>query len=143
MKFSDLVVLLPCTSLEDLPLDWTAAEAEEILSAYSALWHPALVASAGSMPRWARAEDPPRGPEGALIVAPPVCESRLPSDWLPQTEGWGLCVLQGLRHRAEIVSAALERLDDAAGTAEALCPELVQDFLAFGYAHLVTELVTR
>ncbi|HOM19243.1 MAG TPA: hypothetical protein PLQ00_18070, partial [Thermoguttaceae bacterium] len=41
------------------------------------------------------------------------------------------------------VSAALERLDDAAGTAEALCPELVQDFLAFGYAHLVTELVTR
>lgn len=143
MKFSDLVVLLPCTSLEDLPLDWTAAEAEEILSAYSALWHPALVAAAGSMPRWARAEDPPQGPEGALIVAPEVCESRLPSDWLAQTESWGLCVLRGLRHRAEIVSAALERLDGGRAAAEALCPELVQDFLAFGYAHLLTELVTR
>ncbi len=143
MKFSDLVVLLPCTSLEDLPLDWTAAEAEEILSAYSALWHPALVASAGSMPRWARAEDPPQGPEGALIVVPPMCESRLPPDWLGQSESWGLCVVRQLRHRMEIVSAALERLDGGQATGEGLCPELVQDFLAFGYAHLLTELVTR
>jgi len=140
MKFSDLVVLLPCTSLEDLALDWSAVEAEEILSAYSALWHPALVASTGSMPRWARAEDPPQGPEGALIVVPGVCELRLPSDWLPQTEAWGLCVLRGFRRQEEIVSAALQRLD---GGPTNICPELVRDFLALGYAHLLTELVTR
>ena len=143
MKFSDLVVLLPCTSLEDLPLDWQPAEAEEILSAYSALWHPRLVASAGSMPRWARAEDPPQGPEGALIVVPPVCQSRLPADWLSRAEGWGLCVLRGLRSRAQIISAALERLDGGPEPAQGLCPELVRDFLALGYAHLITELSTR
>ncbi|MCS7304356.1 MAG: hypothetical protein NZ602_04530 [Thermoguttaceae bacterium] len=143
MKFSDLVVLLPGTSLEDLRLDWPAAEAEEILSAYSALWHPMLVASAGSMPRWAKAEDPPQGPEGALVVVPPVSESRLPSDWLSQTEGWGLCVVRGLRHRAEIISAALQRLADGSAMIGGLCPELVADFLALGYAHFVTELVTR
>lgn len=140
MKFSDLVVLLPCTTLEDLPLQWEPDEAEGLLSAYSALWHPAFVASAGSMPRWSRAEEPPQGPEGALILVPSVSETRLPADWLTQAESTGLCVLRGLQHRSEMVSAALERLE---GGDQGICPELARDFLTLGYAHLLTELVTR
>ena len=62
MKFQDLIVLLPCQSLEDFSLDRQADDAEEILSAYSALWHPALLASAQDVPKWVAAEDPPQEP---------------------------------------------------------------------------------
>ena len=41
MNYTDLTVLLPCHSLEDFPLYHEGAEADGLLAAWSALWHPA------------------------------------------------------------------------------------------------------
>ena len=43
MKFEQLVFLLPCHGLEDFQLDRDADQAEQLLTAWSALWHPALL----------------------------------------------------------------------------------------------------
>ena len=82
MKFSQLVVLLPCQSLEDFSLRREADEAEQLLSAWSALWHPALVAGAQSAPSWLPADGPPEEPAGQLLILPECSVPLLPDDWL-------------------------------------------------------------
>ena len=59
MRYRELVILLPCHSLEDFPLHHTGDDADGLLACWSALWHPALLASAGALPRWFRADSPP------------------------------------------------------------------------------------
>ena len=55
MKFDRLVALLPCQSLEDFDLKRREEDAEQLLSAWSSLWHPALLAGAEGIPTWAPA----------------------------------------------------------------------------------------
>ena len=59
-EFDRLVALLPCQSLEDFDLQRKEEDAEQLLSAWSALWHPLLLASARAIPRWLPAASPPQ-----------------------------------------------------------------------------------
>ncbi|MFH1268625.1 MAG: hypothetical protein ABIK89_23110, partial [Planctomycetota bacterium] len=135
-----MVILLPCHSLEDFSLDRDPADAQQILSAYSALWHPALLASAQNVPKWVRSDDPPGDPAGHLVMVPQSCETLLPPDWLQRAREAGACVIDHLQHRDEMVAAALEHLDGGSGDVD---PELARDFLALGFGHLLVELLTR
>lgn len=117
-----------------------SADAEQVLSAWTALWHPALVAAAGKLPGWVRAQDPPSDPTGCLITVPHASESQVPSGWLDSVSRTTACVLMGLKHRHELIAAALAMLDDAPPPLDA---GAVADFLALGFAHLQVELLTR
>ena len=161
--FNRLITLLPCQTLEDFDLERREEDAEQLLSAWSALWHPALLADAQTIPGWLPASCPPSDPSGHLIVVPDCCESSLPDGWLAEAEAAGACVLRKLQHRHQIVAAALGRLgdcpnfrlsengtvpfDDVPAAAQpdqpALDPNLVADFLALGHCHLQVELLTR
>jgi alpha-mannosidase len=140
MNFKRLVALLPCHSLEDLSLDRDPAEADQLLAAWTALWHPALIASAGELPSWARAEGPPEDPAGYLVTIPRSSQPLVPAEWPEQARRAGACVLQDLSGRAEFVRAALTGL--GAGGA-AVDPELAADFMALGFGYLQIELLTR
>ena len=140
MDLREITILLPCQSLEDFSLQRDAMDAEELLSAWSAPYHPAILAAAASMPKWTRAEDPPQDPSGSLVMVPRCCEMLLPDNWLDQAELAGACVIRNLRHRDEMVAAALDRLD---GYPNDLDPQLVADFLALGFCHFQVELLTR
>jgi alpha-mannosidase len=140
MQLEDLVILLPCYSLEDLPLDWAADDAQSLLSAWSALYHPAILAAAGRTPRWFRADDPPPDPTGRMIAIPHCCQSRVPAEWLERANGAGACVLQNAPDRTELVCQALSYLDPDISR---LDPLLADDFLALGFCHLQVELLTR
>jgi len=140
MKFEKLVVVLPCRSLEGYSLDREVEHAEELLSAWSALYHPALLADAGSLPRWGSADEPPKDPSDSLILLPPSSQQTLASDWLAQATSSGACVIGGLQRRDEMVEAALERLDGGPGSVD---PQLAADFLALGYCHLQMEVLIR
>ena len=139
MNFTRLTALLPRRTLEDVARVRTAETAEQILSAWTALWHPALVGVAGVMPHWAAAETPPEQPGGHLLLVPPEAEELLPADWLFQAEQAGAVVLRNLRRRDEMVAAALEHLE---GGPPAIDPDLAADFLALGFCHLIVEIVT-
>ena len=140
MSLHDLIVLLPCHSLEDLSLNRGPDEAEELLSAWSALFHPALLAEAGSVPRWDRADNPPNEPANTLIILPPSCEALVPADWLDRAGAAGARLIRNLRHRDEMVTAALAHLE---ADPAAVDPALTADFLTLGFCHLQVELLTR
>ncbi len=151
MTFSELIVLLPCHSLEDFPTNLQGADAESVLAGWSALWHPRLLAAVGRLPDWRRAEPPADTLSGKLIVVPPAVDNAVPSDLPERAQREGGYVVRGLQHRAEIVSALLSALD-ATGEAAASNPanpppsvesELVADFLALGTCYLYGELLAR
>jgi len=140
MTFNELIVLLPCQSLESLSLKRSAQEAEELLSGWSALYHPALVAHAEGTPKWSSAEVPPEDPGGSLIVVPGCVEGSLPGGWIERAEEAGARLIRHFPHRAALLEAALAMLPEEPAPK---APCLVGDFLALGFCHLQVELLTR
>src|SRR5271163_339428 len=140
MKFEELIVLLPCHSLEDFPVHYEGPDAAGLLATWSALWHPALLASAGRLPAWFRADGPPDALTGRLILIPGASESLLLAGWTARAKGEGACLIRKLHDRGAIVAAALAELD---GGDQAVDAELAADFLALGTCYLLVELLTR
>jgi alpha-mannosidase len=140
MKFEEACVLLPCHSLEDFPTHYEGAAAEGLLAAWSALWHPELLAACGRLPTWYRADGPPDALSGRLIVIPSTSEPLLLAGWASRATSEGAHVVRKIKRRDEIVAAALGGLDNRQ---ENLDPELTADFLALGYGYLAVELLTR
>jgi alpha-mannosidase len=139
MKFTELSVLLPCHSLEDFPVYHEGSAADELLAAWCALWHPALVAAVQAVPTWHRVDIPPEELAGRLITVPPFCLDRLPAGFLTRAEGEGAWLVRE-SSRDAAVAAALAGLD---GGDPGLDSELVADFLALGFCRLQMELLTR
>ncbi len=141
MKLDNSTVVLPCHSLEDLSVDRSSAEADQVLSAWSAFYHPALILKFRAPPGWRGAINAPNPATGHLVVVPPCCENSLPSGWLQAAGGAEALVIRGCATRDQIVAQALQVVEDPLPTGAS--PELVSDFLALGYCHLLVELLTR
>jgi alpha-mannosidase len=140
MKYQELIILLPCHSLEDFPIHYEGDDAQALLAAWTAMWHPALMASCQRLPTWARADSPPDNLAERLVIVPKVSESLLLAGWPARAKDQGAQVVRKLSERPRIVAAALEPLDPPAGP---LNESLVADFQALGYAYLQEELLTR
>ncbi len=140
MDIEHLTVLLPCYTLEDLELRRPADEAEQLLTAWTALWHPVLIHRAGCIPGWLSAEQPSHEPAGHLIALPPCCEPLLPDGWMQKAEAAGSRVVRAEQSRAATVERLLSGLDPPP---EAADPELSADFRALGFCLLIIELLTR
>jgi len=140
MNYQQLIVLLPCHSLEDFPTHHEGDDAAGLLAAWTALWHPALIAHAGKMPSWHRADAPPENVTNRLIVVPGISQSQLPTGFLQRAESESACLIHSEQDRKRIVEIALARL-------ETPIPSTVEpwaaDFLALGYCFLQVELLTR
>ncbi len=91
------------------------------------------------MPRWTAAATPPDDPAGHLMLLPPTAEPLLPEDWLSHAEQLGARLIRGKCCRPEMIATALAMLDTAPPMVDA---DLAADFLALGYAHYVTEMIT-
>jgi alpha-mannosidase len=139
MSYQEQLVLLPCHSFEDFPIYHEGVAAEGLLAAFTALWHPALLASSRRLPAWHRADIPPAELAGRLLVVPEVAESWLPTDFFARAESEGATLVRGETHRAEIVSQALAKLSDP----PQFSAEVVADFFALGFCRLQVELLTR
>jgi alpha-mannosidase len=140
MKYSELIILLPCHSLEDFPVYQEGEQAEGLLSAWSALWHPALLVAAERLPTWFRADSPPEELAGRLVVVPQASEALLLAGWTSRAQAAGAHVVRKTHRRDEVLAAALAELDGGAGGVE---PELAADFQALGFCYLMVELLTR
>ena len=145
MKLQELVILLSCHGMEDFPLYHTGADAESLLSAWTGLWHPALIASAEGLPVLHRTDDPPEDLAGRLLVIPKISEPEIAVGFAERAAGDGACVIRDKLTRQEVTDAALAALDTEMGGGDAcLAPaELIADFLALGYAYLQVNILTR
>ncbi|MBM3970072.1 MAG: hypothetical protein FJ302_09445 [Planctomycetes bacterium] len=167
---NDVVILIPCHSLEDFPTDLGEKPAEGILNAFAVAWHPWLLAQTRSLPGWHRADSPPEPSAGRLILVPTACDDRLESDWIGRQRDAGSFVISGIHKRdellAEVLAAARDwippqhsadggttevvgetpretRPGEVVSSPEQLDPDLVADFLALGTTHLLVELLSR
>jgi alpha-mannosidase len=138
MAYQELVILLPCHSLEDFPTHHEGEEAQGLLACWTTLWHPALIASAGKAPTWARVDDPPQEVAGQLIAVPGISRERLPTGYAQRVKEGGGVLLRNMHKREELVAAALGPLGGST-----LAGDIVGDFYALGYAFLMVQLLTR
>ncbi|HVJ67052.1 MAG TPA: hypothetical protein VM510_03650 [Caulifigura sp.] len=132
MTYDELIVLVPCHSLEDFPTELGESPAESLLNAFASAWHPALLFHAGGLPQWRRADDFYDAPQPSvkrLIFVPQPSEDWLGHDTLEQLKDSGATILKGLVKRSDYVDAG--------------DPELIADFHALGLTWLMTELLTR
>ncbi len=139
MKYEELLILLPCHSLEDFPLHHEGDDAQGLLAAWSALWRPEFIAATEKLPRWARVDSPPDVLTNSLLVVPTVAQAQLPTGFAQRAKEEGACLIRKTMDRDEIVSQALESLDGGAVVSK----DLAADFLALGYCYLQVELLTR
>lgn len=139
MQYRELLVLIPSHGLEDFPTDLNERQAAGLLNAFSVIWHPALIAAARCLPTWHRADDPPAEVEDRLFLVPENAIDWLPHDWIRSAEQRGAVVVAEAVDRDEWLELLFERHELPA---EANL-DLADDFLAFGFCHLQTELLTR
>jgi len=139
-KFAELDVILPGHGLEDFPTHLTGDEAEGMLVACVALWHPALLVSAQQPPRYLGAVESPEPGEGSLVILSDASLEALWPRWPNEAEERGAKIVGSTSDRAATVAAVLE----AAGVTEtAVDSETLADFQALGFAHLMIELLTH
>lgn len=139
MPYTQLVILIPCHSLEDFPLHHEGDDAQGLLANWTAMWHPTLLASAQTMPKWSRVDDPPRELAGRLLLVPSVAAGNLPAGFAARAADEGAVVISRGTDRSAIIAEALTRLENP----PAIDAELVADFLALGYCYLQVQLLTR
>lgn len=140
MKYQELLILLPCHSLEDFPTYHEGDDADSLLACWTAMWHPSLLASAGTKPSWARVDAPPAEIANRLLVVPTVAASQMPTGFAQRAKEEGATLVRRLVKRSEIVAAALAPLDGGDGGVPS---DLASDFLALGYCYLQIQLLTR
>ncbi|QDU11320.1 hypothetical protein [Gimesia aquarii] len=145
MTYNDIVILIPCHSLEDFPTELDEKDAESLLNAFAVAWHPELLASSRVIPSWHRSDEPPQFLTDRLLLIPKTSEDWLPYGWIEEAESNGATVVSGKIERDEMAEAALQPLnseqEDSAH--EVLSDDLVADFYALGLCYIQLELLTR
>ena len=142
---SDITVLFPCHSLDDFPTHLRGSEAEGLLSAWTAAWHPALLAGVGKTPIWHRADEPPQECADRLLVIPKVAERDLPDGYADRARQMGAVWVDSVPQRAALIDQLLQALATSRPDApnHGGSSPLADDFLALGFCYLQTEVLTR
>jgi len=142
MKPDRITVYLPCHSLHDFPTWLDEKEADELLSAWTAAWHPWLIASAGDVPRWASVDLPPAD-QASLGIVPAAWDDRFAAQADAICTA-GSCWVRGVTGQATIVAAAAAALGGEHAAAEPLPGEtFAEDFHALGLASLLAEVLAQ
>ncbi len=140
MGYNKAAVILPGYGLDNLPYDIDDQQAEGLLNAFAAVWHPHLIASLQSAPSWHSCDEFADGDPSTLFVIPPISEEYLHGHWL-QTGEETAGVIREITDRDELVTAVLAE----AGVVpdNDLDRELVADCMALGIAHVLMEVLTQ
>ena len=139
-----LLSLIPAPGLEDLPLQLSGGAADDLLVTLTALWQPALIAAAESIPGWGRADQPPEAATPILAVVPPAAADRLPAgceDRIRQAQGELWRADLGLERIAEEAIRRFGHLPAAGDDPE--LRDLAADFFALGFAYWQAQLLCR
>ncbi|MDR1382731.1 MAG: hypothetical protein LBJ67_02615 [Planctomycetaceae bacterium] len=134
-----MLLLIPSYSIEDFSVDRVDTEANQILSAWSALYHPALLERAGGLPSYANASNPPEVVDAELIVIPPCCEHLVPENWLLEKSETHKII----RHESDRETIIAEALKAIQLEEHGFDKPFVETFLAVGTHYVLSELLTR
>ncbi|MDP1562079.1 MAG: hypothetical protein Q8M16_11930 [Pirellulaceae bacterium] len=137
-----LRLLLPCHSLEDFPTFHEGEDAENLLVAWTAPWHPAFLHHCQKLPEWGRVENSPESCAGTVFLIPQVSLARVPSGFRDRCRDQGGICLDAPINREVAVAALAEVF--GCDSQVATCPEeTARPFFALAYTYLQIELLTR
>ena len=159
--FSEISVLIPGHSIEDLPTDLPEEDAASLLNAIACAWHPRLLQRSNSIPIFRQAESLNGYPGRRIVFVPASSESWMPHEWRAVFREQGHIVLAGCSKRvdwltaidvalaeearadarADATEADTERAPDPVHTATT--PVLVDHFLALGIVMLQVQILSR
>lgn len=150
LEFSEISILSPGYSVEDLPTDLAEAEAASLWNAVACAWHPRLLAQASSLPLLRQAESQYGFPGRRIILVPTPSESWMPHEWRNIFRDQEHIVIDACTDRSQWLAAIdsiapAPVLLDNPSPANALPdqPLCVADFLAFGTVALQLQLLSR
>jgi len=162
--FSEISVLIPGYSIEDLPTDLPEDDASSLLNAVACAWHPRLLQRSASIPLFRQAESLSGYPGRRIVLVPATSESWMPHEWRSVFREQGHIVISGCITREDWLSAIDAALDEestslaadasaigdasVAGDASRPAPlespgSLRDHFLALGTVLLQTLLLSR
>ncbi|MCA9043910.1 MAG: hypothetical protein KDA69_06290 [Planctomycetaceae bacterium] len=141
MSLNEIVILVPCHSLEDFPTELGDEPAAGLLNAFAVAFHPALLAAAERFPGYRRADEAALATEGQLAFLPSASKDWVPHGWAEDSRRNGATVVSGVSDRDEMLKAALQAVSEE--EANAFSEDVVADLLALGTVYLLTELLTR
>lgn len=141
MEPKSAYLILPGHSFDDFPTDQTEADADAILSAWTGLWHPQLIAQIGSVPEWKRVEEL-SGLDSApsIFVVTNVAKTEFADSRNAKENHENFVVFSENLGRDDIVQQLLTAFDGETGGLDA---DVVADFYALGYCYLQIELLTK
>ena len=154
------LVLLPCDSLKEIPLDLSDEETDAFFTSWVAPWDPLLLHAAGKLPGWTQAMDPAENPRELMVFSAAHVLPLAPEAWLETLRAFGRLVSfepsEGLteaetcRHQASLIrgdapsaETGVASLGTSNRDAETLYAEIRRDFAALGYCYLLVEMLTR
>jgi len=146
MSHERITVLLPCHSLEDFPVWSRGQEAEDLLAAWAAAWHPLLVATVGRMPAWRGIDRPADGLLGSVAIVPAAFDHRFDVTSHEAAASDQVAVTTAtVRHHSEVGGIAGEAasLLGVSDRLSDLQDDVVEDFYALGLAWLLSDLLSR
>ena len=139
MAIERTTVFLPCHTLDDFPTWLEEAEADDLLAAWTAAWHPALVAAVNAAPQWASIDLPvPQGP--LLGIVPTTWDDRFAAQ-LDSACTVGSAFVRRAVGVEQIERAAADRLGLPVGPLAGA--RWADDFRAVGIAALLAGLLAR
>jgi alpha-mannosidase len=137
-----LRLLLPCHSLEDFPTFHEGEDAENLLVAWTAPWHPILLHQLQKVPEFGRVENSPESCTDQVFLIPKVSLARVPGGFRDRCRDQGGVCLDSLTDRTATVTELAQVLGCASEVAKSP-PETARPFFALSYTYLQIELLTR
>jgi len=138
MSTGPVTVLVPEEIIPEPSAAPAEAEADDLLAAWTAAWHPGLLASTMSLPSWTGVDHvDPTALTGTVIV-PACCDHRVTP---APSQADGCRWISGIRGVDRIIAAAAGRT--AADPSPLAGAEFAEDFRALGLAVLLSDLLAR
>jgi alpha-mannosidase len=147
--FSEISVLIPGYSIEDLPTDLPEDGASSLLNAVACAWHPRLLSRSTSIPLFRQAESLSGYPGRRIILVPSASESWMPHEWRSALRDQGHIVISACITRDEWLTAINRALNDESPAVSPVTsetkadPDLLPHFLSLGTVLLQTQLLSR
>lgn len=147
-EFSEISILIPGYSIEDLPTDLAEDDASSLLNAIACAWHPRLLAQSSSLPMLRQAESLYGFPGRRIVLVPRCAESWMPHEWRSVLREQDHVILDRCSSREEWLASLESQVAPPSTSHEnssaAPREEILRDhFLALGTVLLQLQILSR
>ncbi|MDR2168785.1 MAG: hypothetical protein LBP59_01425 [Planctomycetaceae bacterium] len=134
-----MIILYPGYSLQSLVTELSETESTEIISAFTALFHPAIFKHFGKIPQLESASNLSSDFSAELILTPPCCETYLTPEIIKTAQENNVTIIRNLKSRNAIVNEIIKRRN----IKHNFHKEFIDNFYAVGTSVLFVNLLSH